>query len=315
MHYVCSSVSEFNYSWIPPPSPSFPFHVHKDKRAQFINLSPPSPPVFQGVSLQSGPALGIAGSCHRSPNPCVYCPCLPQSSWERRSTALDLAAEAHKCHLPWGSLTIPCPSSRCCGLGTAHVTPKNVGWPQRRVPKTPKWGWKQILLIPHNGGNSEEPPQGPEGPLTWDGTHRFSQLHFHSISVWREMSEEGKPTCWVPAYTGAVPVLSPQWGEQMWPDRLGRPGLMAAGWPGEDPWLVWGPGQHCWVRRGAALWWTQLAPAHSYPATPPDTLPGAGAALGKGSPGREHRSQGHGMRTALTAAWAGRETRQHEEQV
>lgn len=56
-------------------------------------------------------------------------------------------------------------------------------------------------------------------------------------------------------------------------------------------------------------------PAHSYPATPPDTLPGAGAALGKGSPGREHRSQGHGMRTALTAAWAGRETRQHEEQV
>lgn len=59
------------------------------------------------------------------------------------------------------------------------------------------------------------------------------------------MSEEGKPTCWVPAYTGAVPVLSPQWGEQMWPDRLGRLGLMAAGWPGEDPWLVWGPGQHC----------------------------------------------------------------------
>lgn len=78
---------------------------------------------------------------------------------------------------PGAPQTPPTPQVGAVGWRQPSVTPKNVGWPPRRVPKTPEWGCKQNLLIPRSGGIPEAPPHGPEGPLAWDGTH------CHSVSV------------------------------------------------------------------------------------------------------------------------------------
>lgn len=259
------------------------------------------------LSLQPGPALDIADSSQRCPNPWVYwLVCLrPRKAWEPLCGCWCIEISS-----PLGLFNNPpAPQAGAVGWGQPGVTPRNVGWLPRRAPETPKWGLKQILLSPHSGGNPEEPPQGPEGPLAWDRTHCFSQQHFHSISVWREMSEEGKPTCWVPAYKGTMPVLSPamagvgssgcgqmRQGAQAWWQRGGQEQIHA--WCGAQE--LWGEGP------GAALWWTQLLqpiPPQPHHHAPPGPALKLVLPLGKGSPVRAElsptaRSEWHSVRNS-----------------